>query len=314
MAAVASAVGGGKPAAVVADVPALAAHGFGASEFAARLAQSLPHVRVFVRLPSRTGISRAERAWAAQAGIASLLPGSTTVAWRKSFAPVIERIGSGLGVEALDTDALGDAVTRLVTSGAEPRAGPVKDIYGLAKRLEQEGVDSAAVLEALRAQSDLVSDRRYRGTSYSECFVASEAIDFMAKRFGMSRATALAAGEFLWRTGRIHHVLRDAAFDDGYFFFRIGGSPRIDLAQLQDGMRARDGVEIADRQYAGKMYPRCFVGTEAVQWMRRRFGLTVGEAENAGQSLLELGELHHVVDEHGFVGEGFFYRFRADEN
>src|SRR5262249_3474638 len=162
----------GRPAAVIADVPALAAHGLASSTFASRLAQSLPHVRVYVRLPSRAGITRGERAWAARAGIASLLPGSTTAAWRQLFAPVIQRVVAGLDVEVLDEEALADAVTRLVASGAEPRAGALKDIWMLAKRLEQERVDNAKVFQALRDESHLVSDRRYRGKIYPECFVA----------------------------------------------------------------------------------------------------------------------------------------------
>ena len=317
IAAIAAAVASARPAAVVADVTSLAAHGLSSAMFAARVAQSLPHVRVMVRLPERTGISRSERAWASRVGIASLLPGSSVAAWRKSLAPVVERIGSILEAGAPDPEALEAAVNRLVKSGVEPRPGIVKDIYALARQLEHAGVNSGAAFEALRTESALVADRRYRGKVYPECFVASEAIELIASRFGVSRATALAAGTFLWRTGRIHHVLRDAPFGDGYFFFRIGGTPRasgeIDLGEVEGAMRARDGVEVADRIYVGKAYPKCFVGAEAVEWLRRRYRLTLGEAESAGQSLLDLGELHHVVDEHGFVGEGYFYRFRADE-
>ncbi len=316
MAAVGSAVSGGKPAAVIADVSVLESHGLGAATFASRLSQGLPHVRAFVRLTSRTGIARSERAWASQAGIASLLPGSTTMAWKKSLAPVIERVVMGLDVESFDADALGVAVNALVKSGVEPRPGPVRDIYDLANRLERDGVDIADVFEALRSERGLVVDRRYRGKIYPECLVASEAIDFMVSHFSMRRETALATGMFLWRTGRIHHVLRDASFGDGYFFFRIGGTPHasgIDLGEVQAAMRSRDGVHVADRVYMGKTYGRCLVGSEAVEWLRRRYRLTQGEAEFTGQSLIELGELHHVLDEHAFVGEGYYYRFRADE-
>src|ERR1700694_4934502 len=38
----------------------------------------------------------------------------------------------------------------------------------------------------------------------------AEMIDRMVSDFGMKRATAARAGSFLWRTGRIHHVLREA--------------------------------------------------------------------------------------------------------
>ncbi|MFZ3322022.1 MAG: hypothetical protein WA190_06585 [Usitatibacter sp.] len=317
IASIAATIGSAKPAAVVADVTFLESQGLSAAMFSSRLVQSLPHVHVFLRLPSRTGITRSERAWASGAGIASLLPGGSASAVKSSLAPVVARIVSALDVEALDAAPLDAAVNRLVKSGVEPRPGIVKDIYALAWQLERDGVDIAAAFEALRSAPGLVADRRYRGKVYPECFVASEAIDFMASQLGMTRATALAMGTFLWRTGRIHHVLRDAAFDDGFFFFRIGGTPRvlqeIDLRDVEAAMHALHGVQIVDRSYMGKTYPHCFVGGEAVEWMRRRYRLTTGEAEAVGQALLELGELHHVLDEHGFVAEGYFYRFRADE-
>ncbi|HEY2630586.1 MAG TPA: hypothetical protein VGI57_15760 [Usitatibacter sp.] len=317
IAAIASSVGSGKPSAVVVDVSVLESHGSSSAMLAARLAQGLPHLRVFVRMPNRTGSTRSERAWASHAGITSLLPGSSTVAWKRSLAPVVERIVSALDVQALEETALEAAVTSLVNSGAEPRAGIVKDIYAMARRLEQDGVNIVEAFDALHVEPGLVTDRRYRGKVYPECFVASEAIDFLASRFNVSRATALIAGTFLWRTGRIHHVLREASFDDGLLFFRIGGTSRatsiIDLGEIETAMRARDGVEIADRAYMGKSYPRCFVGSQAVEWLRHRYRLKLGEAEHTGQSLVDLGELHHVLDEHGFVGEGYFYRFRADE-
>ena len=317
IASISAMLGGARPAAVVADVPFLETQGLSASMFSARLAQSIPHVRVFVRLPSRTGITRSERAWAARAGIASLLPAGSASALKNSLMPVVARILSALDVEALDSTPLEAAVDRLVKSGAEPRAGIVKDIYAMAWKLDRDGVDVAAAFEALRAAPGLIADRRYRGKVYPECFVASEATEFMASRLGMSRATALTMGTFLWRTGRIHHVLRDASFDDGFFFFRIGGTPRvmgeIDLGDVMAAMRARDGVGIIDRTHLGKTYPHCFIGSDAVPWLRHRYRLTMGEAEAVGQALLDLGELHHVLDEHGFVGEGYFYRFRADE-
>ena len=316
IAAVAAAVTGGKPAAVVADVSLLASDGLSSAMFAARLAQSLPHVRVFVRLPSRTGISRSERAWATRAGIASLLPGTSLATWRRSLAPVVERILTAFDVEAPDLRALESAVDRM-GEGTQRAPSAVDEIHALAWQLERESVSGALAFEALCNEPGLVADRRYRGKIYPECFIAKEAIGILARRLAVSCKIAQAAATFLWRTGRIHHVLRDAAFDDGHFFFRIGGTARasndVDLAQVQQAMRARDGVAIADRSYLGTTYPKCFAGSEAVDWLRMRYRLTLGEAEFVGQSLLELGELHHVLDEHQFVGEGYFYRFRMDE-
>jgi hypothetical protein len=238
-------------------------------------------------------------------------------AWQESLAPVIERIVSPLGVAKVDAAALEAAVNRLVKAGAEPRPGVVKDTYANAWRLETEGVNAAATLEALQGASGLVADRRYRGKLYRDCFVASEAIEWMVSNLGMKRSAALTAGTFLWRTGRIHHVLREAAFDDGLFFFRFGlqraASSQLDLAAIERSMRSPMGVAIADRVYLGTTYPKTFVGSEAVEWLMQRHRLARGAAEDVGQSLVDLGVLHHVVDEHGFADEAYFYRFRADE-
>ena len=303
------------PVAIVADVASLEAQGVTPAIFAQRLHQARNGIEVFVRLPARSGIAPHEREWASQAGLASLLPGSSVAAWQDSLAPVIGRVASSLGVPKVDTMALEAAVNRLVKAGAEPRPGPVKDIYANAWRLETEGVNAGAVLEALQGASGLVSDRRYRGKLYRECFVASEAIDWMVSNLGLKRAAALSAGTFLWRTGRIHHVVRQAPFDDGLFFFRFGlsrnVSSHLDLGAIERGMRSAQGVPISDRAYLGKTYEKCFVGSEAVDWLMKHHRLTRGEAEDVGQGLVDLGVLHHVLDEHGFVDEGYFYRFRV---
>jgi hypothetical protein len=162
-----------------------------------------------------------------------------------------------------------------------------------------------------------VGDRTWRGKPYRECFVASEAVDWLVARFGLRRALAVTACEFLWRTGQIHHVLRQASFADDQLYFRFSGQraqlERVDLLQAEAGMRGNNGVPIAARTYLAKTYPRCFVGDDATRWLMQRYALPLGAAETVGQRLLELGVFHHVVDEHGFVESKFFYRFRADE-
>src|SRR5690349_21124588 len=159
------------PTAIVADAASLKAEGVTPAAFAQQLHQSRRGVEVFVRLPGRSGIAPHEREWAAQAGLASLLPGSSAAAWQDSLAPVIGRIASSLGVKKVDTVSLEAAVNGLVKAGAEPRPGPVKDIYANAWRLEAEGVNASSALEALQG-AGLAADRRYRGKLYRDCFVA----------------------------------------------------------------------------------------------------------------------------------------------
>jgi hypothetical protein len=160
-----------------------------------------------------------------------------------------------------------------------------------------------------------VEDRTWHGKRYPACFVASEALDWLMRHDGMRRATAETLCRFLWRIGRIHHVVREAAFADDVLFFRFAGTRAqwdgIDLARLEADMRGERGLDVQDRSWRGRDFARCFVGVEAVEWIMARTRLAFGGAEAAGQSLLELGALRHVADEHGFIGDHYFYRLAS---
>ncbi|MEM7064310.1 MAG: hypothetical protein AAF572_14235 [Cyanobacteria bacterium P01_B01_bin.77] len=86
-----------------------------------------------------------------------------------------------------------------------------------------------------------------------------------------------------------------------------------DLAQLVAQMRGTGGVVIKDRRYKLKIYPKCFVGSEAVQWLMLNFNLTLDDAIRIGQRMLERKIIHHVVDEQDFKNDYLFYRFYTDE-
>jgi hypothetical protein len=308
-----------KARAVIADAPALLASRVTPASFADFLARRFPGIATFVRLPARTGVSAPEQAWARHAGIASLLPGSTAAAWQDSLAPVLARVLEAIDGPAPDLARLEAYVNGLLRSGAEPRPGPVKDAYVDAFHLGTAGIHAGRLYEAMQASGGVASaDRAWRGKSYRDCFVASQAVDWAAARHGIAREAALRACTFLWRTGRLHHVLRDADFRDDFLFFRFSGRraelDRIDLVEVEQAMRSpREGVRLGERTHLSRNYPRCFVGAEAVDWLMGRYGVGVGTAETVGQRLLELGVFHHVLDEHGFVEGKFFYRFRADE-
>jgi len=305
-------------AALVADVGALAQRGMSPADAAHWVQESHPGVKLLVRVPERAGFSVAERSWAKAKGLESLLPGGTVAAWDESIKPMTERILSSAGLPAPDVRALEHHVRDLVKRGVEPRPSAAKDIYADAYVLRSQNVDALAVHEAMQQPGGVtVEDRAYRGRTYARCFVASEAIDWIERRYGMRRAMAETACRFLWRTGRIHHVVRDARFADDYLFFRFAGTraqlARVDLAALEGAMAQPGGLAIADRTWHGRTFPRCFVGLEAVEWIMRRERLDFGAAESIGQSLLELGALRHVTGEHGFIGDNYFYRLAADE-
>jgi potassium-dependent mechanosensitive channel len=86
------------------------------------------------------------------------------------------------------------------------------------------------------------------------------------------------------------------------------------IAAFIERMRAAGGVAIGDRRHLLNVYPKCFVGHEAVEWMTKVEGLTHDEAVSLGSLLVERGLIHHVLDEHGFEDGNLFYRFVADEH
>ena len=78
-------------------------------------------------------------------------------------------------------------------------------------------------------------------------------------------------------------------------------------------MRGPSGVEIKDRRYLVNVYPKCFVGSDAVAWLIRNQRTTRDGAIRIGQLLVGRKIIHHVLDEHSFEDKNFFYRFYADE-
>jgi small-conductance mechanosensitive channel len=94
---------------------------------------------------------------------------------------------------------------------------------------------------------------------------------------------------------------------------RADGPEDDQLDKLLDRLRGPGGVPIRDRRHLLTTHPSCFVGREAVDWLVRSEGVSRAEAVALGQRLVDLGVIHHVLDEHGFRDGHFFYRFREDD-
>ncbi|MBC6417985.1 MAG: hypothetical protein GDA44_03920 [Prochloron sp. SP5CPC1] len=78
-------------------------------------------------------------------------------------------------------------------------------------------------------------------------------------------------------------------------------------------MRDKGGVTVKDRLYFLKKYPRCFVGQEAVEWLKNCLHISTAEALGIGQRLVNEKWIHHVCDEHYFEDGYLFDRFYVDE-
>ena len=174
-----------------------------------------------------------------------------------------------------------------------------------------------------------IRDRSYRFSSYPACFIAAEAVGWMAQHRGMTRPQAVKVGERMFENGLFHHVTDDHDFKDGNFFFRFfADEPSIgkmaakqhapdigelDVTEVAGRMRGAGGVEVGSRRYLLKTYPKCFTGIQAVNWLAENFQLSRPLAVKLGERMLEAGILHHVADDHDFKDGEFFYRYYADE-
>jgi hypothetical protein len=81
------------------------------------------------------------------------------------------------------------------------------------------------------------------------------------------------------------------------------------------------GIVICDRRYRGRLFKRCFVGSEAVDWLVSTGAVAGsgggGEAARRaavalGRTLGAEGRLRHVTGGHVFKDAALFYRFAAD--
>jgi len=87
-----------------------------------------------------------------------------------------------------------------------------------------------------------------------------------------------------------------------------------DWDAIVTAMRGENGVEIKDRRFQFKVFPKVFLGSEAVNWFMKYEKATREEAILIGQLMLQQGIIHHVLDEHDFKDEPLFYRFYLDED
>lgn len=87
----------------------------------------------------------------------------------------------------------------------------------------------------------------------------------------------------------------------------------LDLDVLAETMRGDGGVTVGDRRYRLNLYPRCFTGGDAVEWLVQHKGYTREEAILVGQGLLQQGLISSVSADYHFRDGYYFYRFYQDE-
>ena len=168
-----------------------------------------------------------------------------------------------------------------------------------------------------------IRDRVFRLSRYRNCFVGSEAIDWLCAEMGIGRDQAVRLGQRLISHSMVKHVLDEHDFEDAYKFYHFVQSDRgadasaiedgamaaIDMTQLAWDVRGSDGVRVAAQHYWFVRYPECFVGRELIDWICSRYHVTRPTALKVGRLLLRRNVVRHVFDEHDLQDARLFYRF-----
>ena len=172
-----------------------------------------------------------------------------------------------------------------------------------------------AMWQRMRSTGGLdIRDRMYHLRSYRQCFVAREAVDWMVRELGVSRAEAVRIGRRMVALGWVHHVLDEHDFDDAELFFSAAVqsqaapvSPPVD--DLRQALRALDGgVPLRTYRRGLLVHRRCASGRRVVDWLVARHEVSRDTAVQWAAQLMRQGMLRHVFDDRAFRDDGSLFR------
>jgi hypothetical protein len=261
-----------------------------------------PNATIWLDLPD--GASRA----ALRAGLMSmgLLPADLPAAGapRQAALASLEGATPALAFVDLTFDA-----TRPATESTTPPRLPA-----LLREVPQSAARSRVFLTRLAGGYVHDAERRWlRQLGFADLINDLEApegpgalaplLDRAAALLGRPPLDREAAARYL----RTMNIVQDPRTPRALIRRRTGLSAEAWAAQLQ---RALD---IRDRSWRLKDYPQCFVGREAVAVIAAAHGVKREQAVPLGQALVDLGLAYHVVHEHPFADEDFFYRLAWSE-
>lgn len=260
--------------------------------------------------PGMGHVSEADRRWVRQLGFADLIPEFDPMDCEGSLRSALELVARALALEPVTPAELA-RYARVMNDSRDtssPRAA-IRALSGL----------SAEGLGELLSRSLDIGDRTWRLQRYPHCFVGSEAVAWMARHFKRSAPEALALGQALMSLGLLVHVAHEHPFLDDKLYYRLAISAAAEAIDLGDALTALvsgRGVPIADRSYLGKTYPRCWVGSEAVDHLVAVHGLKRHDAWVLLHRLMQFGLIEHVTHSRPVIDGAFYYSFTgmpADE-
>jgi Domain found in Dishevelled, Egl-10, and Pleckstrin (DEP) len=296
------------PVKVIFDLAALATAGVRTANACTRVRQYFPTAKIGLIASATHYIDEAATEWATESGADVIVAQINPWRWNATG----ERLLTALLDDADAVAASSRRVGPYLRAAAQTATGNVQ--ARLIAAAENDGIDLPALAFRMQRSGGVnIADRRYRLRIYPECFVASEGVVWLERALRIPHDNAIAVGQALQSAGLIYHVAREQPFTDADLYFRVAQIPSSwSIERFYSLIRSAGGFNVADRSYLGAAYPKCFVGSEAVDWMQAQ-GHTVNEALSMGQRLLDLSLAHHVLDQHPFKNEKLYYRFYRDE-
>lgn len=125
-----------------------------------------------------------------------------------ALAAVADRLGRGQVRQPLATAPAPRPPADPTREERSPENWTLAEIEAIARRMH--GADGVQV-----------SDRRYLLRVYRDCFVGSEAVDWLQRTEALTRNEARIVGERLVELGWVRHVLDEHGFLDGHFYYRF---------------------------------------------------------------------------------------------
>ncbi len=268
-----------------------------------QLPRGEPRKRVFLTRLAGGHVTDSDRNWAASLGFAHLFPEFDPGDCEGDLRVALDRVAAACSLSPLEPAELQRYTRALTTqrSATSPRA-VIRAMTGL----------SAEAFAGVLAQSLDLQDRSYHLQAYPKCFIGSEAVAWIARRYRRTVAQAVLVGQALGTLGLLVHVAQEHPLLDDHLFYRLAVSPeadRLDTAGVWHALRGKAGVQIADRSYLGTTYPQCWIGSDAVSKVCTQHKLDRHEAWIVLHRLMQFGLIEHVTHARPFIDGAFFYRF-----
>jgi Domain found in Dishevelled, Egl-10, and Pleckstrin (DEP) len=284
-------------------------------QFTAALSEIVGNVGLMANQSNLLNISSTVRAWAMKHGAYDLMGRVSHIRVDSSMRPLLDAMRHFFGIEP-DLVRVNEYLTGMHGT-LDADADSVAVFQKTWRRLEGAGQSPTLIAEDMKAAASIVSqDRRYRLVVYPNCFLGTEAVDWLADHLSISDTQAEDVGNLLMKMGHFYHVAKDQPFKNEKFFYRFSAPNsllnNLDLDLIMQESRELRGFDVQDRTWRGMRFVKCFVGAEAAKWMSAFYGLGKEGAIALGQSLHDIYHFRHVVDERDFIDHDFFYRMTMD--